>query len=528
MNNNEGNNGGEGRNGSNSLPGAKGDTSLYNPLLNAHFMESIGFSTVQATSNTERLAALIYKFFQIYDVQPCGPLLVTLKSSLHPNQHRIQVDLYKLEKLVNLYFSVDQVATLKALQFTPKMVEDYLSAHLEDHVFEWATTSLKQKLAYDPNVIGYDTSSTFLNLVEALAGRPSGPRRELEVLLDSIVLETFVWSVKRKLYGLPVVEHIMPVIAGPLQGTGKSYLIERLFLAPLEKFVQLRSVDFVTDERNFKSLGHSLVVFFDEMARMGKADEESLKRVVSAIVLNYRPLHTNHTASVIQRNTFIGTSNKGLSELVKDTTGNRRFYEIPAGVINREIVNKINYLSLWQSVNEQMECPLYRTVWDGEKNVKVLNLIKGLQSEYQYKDSVTLFLEEEMGSKDSLLSNEAAAPLMLEHGNAQLNRIKSKLVVAPIKELYKIYTEYCQEAGYLNNNRYEILTRNKFTRALKNDLGVYIGRYSNDATVYIDKQKALESVGEGADKIRITNIINKLEKAQETDAKIVALRTQKR
>lgn len=516
-------------------------TPKFNPLLSKHYLSSVGITApltdeqatnlAAARSDTDRLAQLIFQFFATYQVEPCGPLMVTIKPFAH-SPDRILIDLRKLEQRINLYFSIDMRSTLRAMDFTAKMVADYVEAHLEDLVFNWSTAELKTKLAHFSN--HGSPKGTLIELVKAITGRDVGaPRFDLEVLLDALVLETFMWSVKRKLYGLPVVEHIMPVIAGPLQGSGKSYLVERLFLAPLEKFVQVRSVDFITDERNAKSLSNSLVVFFDEMARIAKADEESLKRVISADVLNYRPMHTNLTAQAIQRNTFIGTSNKSMIDLVKDTTGNRRFYEIPAGNINREVVNRIDYQMLWRQVDEQAECPLYRMIWDGEKEVKALNLVRGLQSEYQHRDTVSLFLEEEFFNSEILLTTDGHRTWSKESTVSSINKARSMMVPVPMTDLYTQYSAYCTEAGYQNGNRYEILTRNKFARALKADHGLYIGRYSGDSAVYVDRVKAEKLMEEEAAQhgneqeavqdSKLASFIKRLDRAQETNAKIIAL-----
>ena len=62
------------------------------------------------------------------------------------------------------------------------------------------------------------------------------------------VFNKFVWQVKRKIDGLPVFDHLMPVILGS-QGTGKSTLIRQLLEAIDELWV-MSDFKQITDDRN--------------------------------------------------------------------------------------------------------------------------------------------------------------------------------------------------------------------------------------------------------------------------------------
>lgn len=173
------------------------------------------------------------------------------------------------------------------------------------------------------------------------------------------VLKKFIWQVKRKLANLPelpVTNHLMPVILGP-QGSGKSTFVHR-FVKPLEDLMATTDFDQVTDKRNI-DLWKSFVLFLDEMAHAQRADIDAVKNAITASYLSRRPMRENSTEIVPQRATFIGCSNKELSQLVNDTTGNRRFFPLrmPRDAC-RDTVNSINFNTLWWSVDLHAADPM--------------------------------------------------------------------------------------------------------------------------------------------------------------------------
>lgn len=179
--------------------------------------------------------------------------------------------------------------------------------------------------------------------------------------VELAVMKHFIWQVKRKLCNKPVTHHIMPVFSG-MQGTGKSTAIMKLLgpAAPLALFG--KPVSFVTDDRQLSALSKHYIVFFDEMAKADTTDVEKLKQVVSAHVLDYRPLFTNTNSRVAQNCTFIGATNKDIRDLIRDNTGMRRFYQIPIDPRLmtdaemkercRQLINETQALAIWQGIDE--------------------------------------------------------------------------------------------------------------------------------------------------------------------------------
>lgn len=170
------------------------------------------------------------------------------------------------------------------------------------------------------------------------------------------VLRKFVHQVVCKLHGKSVGHHLMPVLTGP-QGSGKTYFLNHLF-GPLAELA--RSADFraISDDRMI-DLWQSYIIFIDEMGYADRSDVDVVKNVITAETLDRRPMRTNSIQTVRQRATLIGASNKALSELIRDETGNRRFVGIeycpPA---DRDFIASLNWTAAWQSVNHTDADPM--------------------------------------------------------------------------------------------------------------------------------------------------------------------------
>jgi hypothetical protein len=176
--------------------------------------------------------------------------------------------------------------------------------------------------------------------------------------LDVAVVRHFVWQVKRKLYGLPVERHLMPVVTGAQRG-GKSTAVRKL-ISPVADYVyKLESLTSLEDERQNEPLTTCLVVFADEMTRSRKVDMAALKSKISTDTLQWRVLATHHRAQGPMMATFIGTANPELADLIVDETGMGRFAEIKAQAkVDWEAINGIDYVALWMSVDEQADAPI--------------------------------------------------------------------------------------------------------------------------------------------------------------------------
>lgn len=165
------------------------------------------------------------------------------------------------------------------------------------------------------------------------------------------VLAHFIWQIKRRLIDKDVVFHIMPILFGA-QGGGKSKALQQLF-KPLTNLTLDLTLTEVTDPRFYFSLNRNFVAVLDEMAGAKRTDVEILKKQISATYNDVRKLGGNIVTKIKQNASFIGTTNRPVNEIIFDSTGARRFYEIKSlDKLNWDEINDINYIELFQGIDE--------------------------------------------------------------------------------------------------------------------------------------------------------------------------------
>ena len=242
-----------------------------------------------------------------------------------------------------------------------------------------------------------DTQGNLLKFCKALTGK------ECEVTYA--VLYHFIWQVKRKMLGLKVYDHLMPIIYGA-QGIGKSEAIKKL-LSPIKDLYLPAKFNHIIDEKKSKSFEQNFAMFFDEMQGANRVDIENIKEKITCDRVAYRPLFTNDEEQVNNNCAFIGTSNKPLYRLIRDESGMRRFFEIKLDQkCDWEAINAIDYQAIWLDVDENLETPLIRAH---------INEIKKQQEENREKHSVEEWIQE---SQITLGSHKNEVTPLYEHYSA--------------------------------------------------------------------------------------------------------------
>ncbi len=202
---------------------------------------------------------------------------------------------------------------------------------------------------------------------------------------DLNIIAHWLWLVKRNSQKLPVVHHIMPIITSSKQGGGKSTAVVRL-TEPLKKVMLELKIPQAVDERSFTLFENYLIGFFDEMAGAEKVEISDFKRNVTSGTITYRPMRTNLMQTITNLCTFIGASNNQVYEIIKDTTGIRRFFPIQAlDLLDHETINTLDYLELWRGIDERLPRGYYENVKD---------TVAKKQDDMAMKDEVLLFLED--------------------------------------------------------------------------------------------------------------------------------------
>lgn len=172
--------------------------------------------------------------------------------------------------------------------------------------------------------------------------------------------------------------HLMPILFGP-QGNGKSTAVEHL-MSPIEQFCTVAGFDILEDNSRMYDLSVLPVMFFEELAGIGKADVEKIKGLMTAKCRQLRQAYEKATTATLV-STFIGCTNHDVSTLIRDTSGNRRFLQIETPKMDRAEIGKFNALAIWRSVDEDAEAPLYANASD-------LEAVHALQSEQRHQSPV--------------------------------------------------------------------------------------------------------------------------------------------
>lgn len=239
-------------------------------------------------------------------------------------------------------------------------------------------------------------------LVEEIVGAPNGTDAGREELrkwltavagavdpLDEAVLLHILRNVKLKLLGREAADH-KALILFQLQRSGKSTAIMRL-LSPLQELVYSEtSLKKMTDERGLRRFGKYAAIVWDEMAgaRGRDVDEhiDTLKTLVTSPEVTYRPMATNTDVSLVNTATLFGSTNRPVADIIKDPTGNRRFWQITTlPHCDWEAINSVDYHKLWSAIGIRDRSPL--------QDVKMDEQVMARHTATRYKDSVEQWVD---------------------------------------------------------------------------------------------------------------------------------------
>lgn len=292
-----------------------------------------------------------------------------------------------------MYRYEDEMVTVNGEPVDPSLMLDYMDLDAQaDH-----QRITRNRLDTVFNVWKFEEAQETLKSFRSALGGPSTSddselRRFLVAScgaddeLDVAVLKHFIWQVKRKLLGLGVEHHVMPVFSGAT-GSGKTVAIQRL-LEPVRALVRCPpDLTCLNDERQSTVFQKAFVLFFDEMAHAQRVDVDKLKNKITAPTVMYRPMRTNRVDTIPNNATLIGAANKGVIDLIFDPTSARRFWQF--NTLDRmdwETINSVDASKIWACV-----------AVDGAAPVKeVIGEVQARQNEHlRNRDYVEQFIQED-------------------------------------------------------------------------------------------------------------------------------------
>lgn len=201
--------------------------------------------------------------------------------------------------------------------------------------------------------------------------------------IDLAVMKHWVWQIKRKIFGLPVGNHMMLILCGA-SGGGKSVACHA-FLKPIEAVSVCRDMTVFNDQFSRNAFTRFYCMFMDELSKVDDVDINCLKNVLTAPTLDFRSIHSEANNSGPQNCTFLGCSNTPLKDQIKDPTSSRRFYQLDCDEkLDWNTINSLDYFALWRSMDENSPSPIDCCLQE----------VRERQESQRQKDSVELFLSE--------------------------------------------------------------------------------------------------------------------------------------
>jgi len=230
-------------------------------------------------------------------------------------------------------------------------------------------------------------------------------------------IRQFVWQVRNKLFkGKVPSTIIMPVLQGK-QGCGKTTAITKL-ISHLEPLTLTWSFDQIADSREWFALERYYIAYIEELAgARGKKQIDNLKSVITGKSKNPRKMRENFNPLIDNNICFIGDTNHGVAEIINDSTGARRFWEIRCKPkMNFDAMLSIDLIGIWGCVHEDDSCP-----WRADPG-----------------------LEERERLQDEKLTKPSPIKLwVLEREYKPAG--KGQGAVYPCDELYADYKQFCRE-----------------------------------------------------------------------------------
>ena len=172
-------------------------------------------------------------------------------------------------------------------------------------------------------------------------------------------------------HGLERETPIFIVVSGK-QGIGKDrFLFERLTdWIPNSFRLHRADASFITDEKNYEGLSKQIVALFPEMEKFSIADKNNIKSFITTIEFSYRKLISHNRLKLKNLVNLFGTTNETeLSDIFRDTTGERRFLFLKTNenitsddmeeILSKETVQEA--LSMIDSLNI-LTYPLYQSI----------------------------------------------------------------------------------------------------------------------------------------------------------------------
>lgn len=176
------------------------------------------------------------------------------------------------------------------------------------------------------------------------------------------VIKQWMWNVQFVAHNKSNLSHpLMPIFYGQ-QGSGKSRFVNWL-LSPISYMCDETTFSQYLDDKNIDIKTNNLVLNIPEMSGHTKTEFEKIKSNMDSGYISSRILYSHSSQTVYHRAQLIGTSNIHITNVIRDETGNRRFFQF---LLGRDQSYKIDYSRFdaqrfWNSIKFSDEQPFNDT-----------------------------------------------------------------------------------------------------------------------------------------------------------------------
>lgn len=181
----------------------------------------------------------------------------------------------------------------------------------------------------------------------------------IDDMIQVRVLMQWMANVKRYLMNKDVEWNLFPILVSPVQGCGKTHLVNTLCSifknGDCFEGVVNKKFSYLLNQFNLSNIYSNYVIFLDEMVMPSKKDDlNELKRLVDAKEDYIREVYQKNPTLFKRHFSFIGTSNFGIEDTLKEDSSNRRFVQIDIKrkENSRKEFDSINPFDLWKCIDE--------------------------------------------------------------------------------------------------------------------------------------------------------------------------------
>jgi len=141
-----------------------------------------------------------------------------------------------------------------------------------------------------------------------------------------------------------------PVFYGG-QGVGKTFICREL-RKPFGELGGPDKVSSMMDEFNQKKYGLMLISDLDDISKVADRDLANLKNFATSDILTPRKMRSEENHFIKKITTVVCSSNSPIHEVIPDTTGARRFFQIDVPITGYvDPIRGTDFLKLWQAVD---------------------------------------------------------------------------------------------------------------------------------------------------------------------------------